>query len=142
MLLFGLATFGQKWIRFGTKNGLASKWDGKGENVGIGNVLEIRKVQTEIRLKSISLSKYEPIRCCKYCSQYSFFLLDYTQYALFVRHFLRFAFCCRFFDNERFFTVYLLRVYAFFVKILKMNDKTKAGGVFAKLLGKKLGTII
>ena len=36
-------------------------------------------------------------------------------------------FFCRFFLNERFFTVYLLRVLAFFVEILEMN-------------GKKLGT--
>ena len=39
-------------------------------------------------------------------------------------------FSCRFFENERFFTVYPLRVHAFFVEILKMNGKKRQGVYF------------
>ena len=60
------------------------------------------------------------------------FPIDYRLYtppALFFTPFFYFLpFSCRFFENERFFTVYPLRVHAFFVEILKMNGKKKAGG--------------
>ena len=36
-------------------------------------------------------------------------------------------FSCRFFENEFFFTINLLRVHAFFVEILKMNGKKGMG---------------
>ena len=57
-------------------------------------------------------------------------LYIYTPHALFCTSlFLLFVFFCRFFENEGFFTVYLLRVHAFFVEILKMKGKKRHGGV-------------